>query len=107
VAEALAGTGFDWLLIDTEHAPNDVRSVLAQLRAIGSAGPAPVVRLLQADYSTMKQYLDIGVQTVLAPMIESAGQAQEMGRAMRYPPGGTRGMGAALARASKWGQVAD
>lgn len=106
-AEALAGCGFDWLLIDGEHAPNDVRTVLEQLRAIAPYPVQAVVRPVQGDVALIKQYLDIGAQTLLVPMIDTPEQAALMVRATRYPPLGIRGMGAALARASRWNQVTD
>ena len=107
-AEILAGVGYDWLLLDGEHAPNDVRSVLAQLQAMSSAWAAlphrtqPVVRLPVGETSLIKQYLDIGAQTLLIPMVDTAEQAAQLAQAMRYPPEGIRGMGSALARASRW-----
>lgn len=104
-AEALAGCGYDWLVLDGEHAPNDVRSVLAQLRAVAPYPVHPVVRPVQGDVALVKQYLDIGAQTLLVPMIDTPEQAALMVRAMRYPPHGIRGVGAALARASRWNQV--
>jgi 4-hydroxy-2-oxoheptanedioate aldolase len=107
VAEALAGCGFDWLLLDGEHAPNDVRTVLDQLRAVAPYATQPVVRVVEADVALVKQYLDVGAQTLLVPMIDTAEQASLMVQAMRYPPEGIRGMGAALARASRWNQVDD
>jgi 4-hydroxy-2-oxoheptanedioate aldolase len=107
VAEALAGCGFDWLLLDGEHAPNDVRTVLDQLRAMAPYATQPVVRVVEADVALVKQYLDVGAQTLLVPMIDTAEQASLMVQAMRYPPEGIRGMGAALARASRWNQVDD
>ena len=108
VAEALAGCGFDWLLIDGEHAPNDPRTALDQLRAVAPYTKThAVVRAVQADVALVKQYLDIGAQTLLIPMIDTAEQAALMVQAMRYPPEGIRGMGAALARASRWNQVDD
>ena len=106
-AEALAGTGFDWLLLDAEHAPNDPRSVLEQLRAVAPYPVYPIVRPVQGDVALVKQYLDIGAQTLLVPMIDTPEQAALMVRAMRYAPAGIRGMGAALARASRWNQVDD
>ncbi|WP_432728956.1 4-hydroxy-2-oxoheptanedioate aldolase [Variovorax sp. W6] len=110
VAEILAGTGYDWLLVDGEHAPNDVRSVLAQLQGISSAWSAqpesershPVVRIPVGDTTLIKQYLDIGAQTLLVPMVDTAEQAARLVQGMRYPPEGIRGMGSALARASRW-----
>ncbi|MFW9621928.1 MAG: 4-hydroxy-2-oxoheptanedioate aldolase, partial [Macromonas sp.] len=104
-AEALAGCGYDWLLLDGEHAPNDVRTVLEQLRAVAPYPVHPVVRPVQGDVALIKQYLDVGAQTLLVPMIDTAEQAALMARAMRYPPHGIRGVGAALARASRWNQV--
>lgn len=106
-AEALAATGYDWLLIDGEHAPNDPRSVLEQLRAVAPYASHAVVRPVQGDVALIKQYLDIGAQTLLVPMVDTAEQAALMVRAMRYAPEGVRGMGAALARASRWNQVDD
>src|SRR5580658_208061 len=104
-AEICAGAGFDWLLIDGEHAPNDVRSILAQLQAIAPYPVHPIVRPVSGDVQLIKQLLDIGAQTLLVPMVESAEQAQQLVAAMRYPPAGIRGGGAALARASQWNRV--
>jgi 4-hydroxy-2-oxoheptanedioate aldolase len=106
-AEALAGTGFDWLLLDGEHAPNDPRTVLDQLRAVQPYPVHAVVRPAQGDVALVKQYLDVGAQTLLIPMVETAEQAALMVKAMRYAPEGVRGMGAALARASRWNQIDD
>ncbi len=107
VSELLASTGFDWLGIDAEHAPNDPRSVLAQLQAIAPYRVQPVVRTASGDATLLKQYLDIGAQTLLVPMVESAAQAARIVAATRYPPAGIRGVGSALARASRWNQVRD
>lgn len=104
-AELLAGTGFDWLLLDAEHAPNDVRSVLDQLRAVAPYPVHPVVRPVQGDVALIKQYLDIGAQTLLVPMVDTAEQAALLASAMRYPPQGIRGVGAGLARASRWNRI--
>ncbi|GCL62972.1 4-hydroxy-2-oxoheptanedioate aldolase [Pseudaquabacterium pictum] len=104
-AEALATTGYDWLLLDGEHAPNDPRSILQQLRAVAPYPVQPVVRPVIGDVALVKQYLDIGAQTLLVPMIDTAEQAALMVQAMRYAPAGIRGMGAALARASRYNQV--
>jgi len=105
VAELLATTGFDWLAIDAEHAPNDLRSVLGQLQAIAPYGVHPVVRPVHGDAALIKQYLDIGAQTLLIPMVDTVEQAQRMVAATRYPPRGIRGVGSALARASRWNQI--
>ncbi len=107
VAELLASVGFDWLLIDAEHGPNDIRQVLAQLQAIAPYPTHPVVRPVEGNVALIKQYLDIGAQTLLIPMIETAEQAAHMVAATRYPPRGMRGVGSALARASRWNQVKD
>jgi len=101
-AEICAGAGFDWLLIDGEHAPNDLRSILAQLQAVAAYPVHPVVRPVSGDVNLIKQLLDIGAQSLLVPMVESASQARQTVAAMRYPPAGVRGVGSALARASNW-----
>jgi 4-hydroxy-2-oxoheptanedioate aldolase len=101
-AEICACAGFDWLLIDGEHAPNDLRSILAQLQAIAPHASRPVVRPPSDDVNAIKQLLDIGAQTLMIPMVESADQARLLVSAMRYPPKGIRGVGSALARASRW-----
>lgn len=105
--EVLGTAGFDWLVIDGEHAPNDLRSIMAQLVALKGSDSHPVVRLPMGETWAIKQVLDAGAQTLLIPMVESAGQARELVRAMRYPPDGVRGAGAALARASRFSEIAD
>lgn len=107
VSELLAGTGFDWLVIDGEHAPNDLRSTLAQLQAVAPYPSHPVVRPPVGDVALIKQVLDVGAQTVLIPMVETAEQAALMVAATRYPPNGVRGVGSALARSSRWNQIDD
>ncbi len=104
-AEISAGAGFEWLLLDGEHASNDVRSILAQLQAVAPYPVHPIVRPVSGDVQLIKQLLDIGAQTLLVPMVESGEQAELLVRAMRYPPAGIRGVGAALARASQWSRV--
>ncbi len=106
-AEICAGAGFDWLLIDGEHAPNDLRSVLQQAQTIaGYPGTHAVARIPMGHghvgEALLKQSLDLGLQTLLVPMIDTAEQARAVVRAMRYPPDGIRGM--AGARASRWGR---
>ena len=106
--EVMATAGFDWLVIDGEHAPNDIRSIMAQLQVLeGKADSHPVVRLPMGEAWLIKQALDIGAQTLLIPMVESADQARDLVRAMRYPPEGIRGSGAALARASRFAAIPD
>ncbi|CAD5110322.1 4-hydroxy-2-oxoheptanedioate aldolase [Zestomonas carbonaria] len=109
-AELAANAGFDWLLIDGEHAPNDLRGLLGQLQAVApysreAGGSQPIIRPVIGDTALIKQLLDIGAQTLLVPMVESAAQARELVRAMRYPPHGVRGVGSALARASRWNGI--
>ena len=105
--EVIAGAGFDWLVIDAEHSPNNSASVLAQLQA---AAPYPVqllVRPMNHDPALIKQYLDIGAQTLLLPLVDNAAQARELVRAVRYPPEGIRGVAASLARAAHWSGIKD
>ncbi|AKJ99980.1 2,4-dihydroxyhept-2-ene-1,7-dioic acid aldolase [Pseudomonas sp. Cab53] len=104
-AELAANAGFDWLLIDGEHAPNDVRTLLGQLQAVAPYASQPVIRPVVGDTALIKQVLDLGVQTLLVPMVESAAQARELVRAIHYPPSGVRGVGSALARASRWNSI--
>ena len=106
-AEACATAGFQWLLIDGEHAPNDVRSTLAQLQAVAPYGAQPVVRAVEGQTALIKQLLDIGVQNLLVPMVDTPEQAAALVAATRYPPEGVRGVGAAVARASRWGARRD
>lgn len=101
-AEICAGAGFDWLLIDGEHAPNDIPIILAQLQAVAAYPVEPVVRLPVGDPVLVKQVLDLGARSLLVPMVESAEQARNMVRATRYPPHGIRGVGSAIGRASRW-----
>ena len=107
VSELFASTGFDWLAIDAEHAPNDPRSTLAQLQALAAYPVQAVVRTPCGDATVLKQYLDIGAHTLLVPMVESAAQAARIVAATRYPPSGVRGVGSALARASRWNEVSN
>jgi 4-hydroxy-2-oxoheptanedioate aldolase len=99
--------GFDWLVIDGEHAPNDLRTMMAQLQALKGSATHPVVRLPMGEDWLIKQVLDIGAQTLLIPMVENAEQAKALVRATRYPPDGIRGSGAALARATLFSSIPD
>ena len=101
-AELCATTGFDWLLIDGEHGPNDLRSMLGALQAVAPHPSHPVLRIPHGDTVLIKQVLEIGATTLLVPMVESADQARELVRATRYPPQGLRGVGSGLARSSRW-----
>ncbi len=106
-AEILATTGFDWLLIDGEHAPNPVPAVLGQLQALAPYRSAPVVRSVNHDPTLIKQLLDIGTQTLMVPMVDNAEQAEALVRAMRFPPHGIRGVGGGLTRATRWDAIPD
>ncbi len=105
-AEICAGAGFDWLMIDMEHAPNDLRSVLHQLQAMAASGVPIAVRPPQGDPVIIKRLLDIGVQTLVIPMVETAEQAAALVAAVRYPPRGVRGVGPSMARAAQWNRIA-
>ena len=107
MAEVSASTGFDWLLIDGEHAPNDLKSTLGALQAVAPHAAQPVVRAVQGDTALIKQLLDIGAKTLLVPMVDTAEQARALVSATRYPPLGIRGVGSAVARASQWSARAD
>ncbi|PCI70182.1 MAG: 2-keto-3-deoxy-L-rhamnonate aldolase [Piscirickettsiaceae bacterium] len=106
-AELMATTGFDWLLIDGEHGPNDIKSILAQLQALAAYPVSPVVRMQGHDVADIKRVLDVGGQTLLIPMVESADQAKQLVQAVQYPPKGIRGMGGGLTRATRWGSISD
>jgi 4-hydroxy-2-oxoheptanedioate aldolase len=103
-AEAVAGSGFDWLLFDTEHSPGDVLSVLGQLQAVSAYAVAPVVRPASNDAVLIKRFLDIGAQTLLIPYVQSAEEARRAVAAMRYPPEGIRGV-SGVTRATTFGRV--
>ena len=105
MAELMAGSGVDWVLIDGEHSPNGLESILAQLYAVSAYRVAPVVRVPIGDTVIIKQVLDLGAQNLLVPMVDTAAHAEELVRAIRYPDGGVRGVGASLARSSRWNRV--
>lgn len=107
--EICAGTGFDWLIIDGEHAPNDVNRILSQLQTIAAYASHPIGRVTVGETALIKQYLDLGLQTLLVPMVDTPEQAADLVRACRYPQSddqagreGLRGM--AGVRASRWGR---
>jgi 4-hydroxy-2-oxoheptanedioate aldolase len=107
LAEVSATANFDWLLIDGEHAPNDLRSTLATLQAVAPHPAQPVVRAVHGGTALIKQLLDIGARNLLVPMVDTAAQAQALVSAMRYPPRGIRGVGSAVGRASRWSARGD
>ncbi len=106
-AEVVGSAGFDWLLIDGEHGPNDLRSIIAQMQALSGFAVKTVVRTVDHDPARIKQLLDGGAQTLMVPMVESADEASALVQAMRYPPQGIRGVGTALARAARWNGIPD
>lgn len=113
VSELVAGAGFDWMLLDTEHTPSDVPLMLQQLQAVAAAQPAagcapcvPVVRPAWNDPVLIKRYLDVGAQSLLLPFVQNAEEARVAVAATRYAPAGLRGMGGSM-RASHFGRTAD
>ena len=107
LAEAAATCGYDWLLIDCEHAPNDLHSTLAALQAVAPHPGQPVVRVVEGSTAIIKQMLDIGAKTLLVPMVDTPEQARAIVAATQYPPKGIRGVGSAVGRASQWSSRAD
>lgn len=105
IAEIAGTAGFDWLVIDGEHGPNDLRSIIDQLRALATSSAEPVVRIPVGESWIIKQMLDAGARTLLVPMVDSAAEAEALVSAMHYPPRGIRGMGAVVARASGFNTI--
>jgi 4-hydroxy-2-oxoheptanedioate aldolase len=103
-ADIVSDSGFDWLLLDTEHSPNEIPDVLAQLQAVRGGTATPIVRPAWNDAVLIKRVLDIGAQTVLIPYVQNPEEARRAVAAVRYPPGGIRGV-AAASRASRYGRV--
>ena len=104
--EILAGSGFDWLLLDTEHSPNELPQVHSQLQAVMEHRVQPIVRPAWNDPVVIKRLLDLGVQTLLIPVVQSAEEAAAAVAATRYPPRGIRGF-AGGSRSSRFGRIAD
>ncbi|MFZ9297654.1 MAG: aldolase/citrate lyase family protein [Hylemonella sp.] len=102
--EVIAGAGFDWILLDTEHSPNDLESVLSQLQACAPYPSHPIVRVAWNDAVLIKRYLDIGAQSLLIPFVQNADEARAAVAATRYPPLGMRGVAGAT-RATRFGRV--
>lgn len=107
VAEICAGSGLDIVLVDGEHSPIGLESILAQLQAIAPYPAVPIVRAPIGEPVVLKQLLDLGAQNILVPMVDSVAHAEAMVRAVRYPPHGVRGVGSALARSSRWSRIPD
>ncbi|MFE3836331.1 HpcH/HpaI aldolase family protein [Pseudogemmobacter sonorensis] len=105
-AELLAGTGFDWILLDTEHALTDLPDIHGMLQAVAASPVAPVVRVQENSAVLIKRALDMGALTLMVPYVQSPEEAEAAVRAMRYAPRGIRGL-AGLTRASRYGAVAD
>lgn len=105
VAEIAALSGFDWLLIDHEHGHFELPTVLSHLRALAPYDVAVLVRPVCGDTALIKKLLDMGTQTLLVPMVNTAEQAAELVSAIRYPPAGVRGVGMSMARAARWNHI--
>ena len=104
-AEICGSAGFDFVVIDAEHGPNHIQTVLQQLQALSSYAVQPVVRPTIGDVNLIKQILDVGAPSLVVPLVESAEQAEMLVRATRYPPEGIRGVAPAVARTARWGRV--
>nr|WP_042188797.1 aldolase/citrate lyase family protein [Kibdelosporangium sp. MJ126-NF4]CEL18468.1 2,4-dihydroxyhept-2-ene-1,7-dioic acid aldolase (EC 4.1.2.n4) [Kibdelosporangium sp. MJ126-NF4]CTQ97951.1 2,4-dihydroxyhept-2-ene-1,7-dioic acid aldolase (EC 4.1.2.n4) [Kibdelosporangium sp. MJ126-NF4] len=105
-AEICAGAGLDWLLLDTEHAPLGLETLLTLLQTVAAYPVTPMVRASVGDAVVLKRLLDLGAQNLLVPMVDSAEQAESVVRAVRFPPRGVRGVGSALSRSARWNRVA-
>ena len=103
-AEIIADSGFDWILLDSEHSPNEIPGLLSQLQAIGRGGSTPIVRPAWNDAVLAKRCLDIGAQTLLFPYVQNVEEAKRAVASTRYPPEGIRGV-AVAARASRYGRT--
>ena len=106
VAEGIAHSGFDWILLDTEHSPNELPGLVSQLQAMKGGTATPIVRPAWNDAVLVKRLLDIGVQSLLFPFVQTPEEAKRAVAATRYPPHGIRGV-ATTARASNFGRVKD
>jgi 2-keto-3-deoxy-L-rhamnonate aldolase RhmA len=105
-AEVLADAGYDFVVIDAEHAPNDVLTVIPQLQVLDRSPTDAVVRLPWNDLVLAKRYLDIGAQTLLVPYVQNAEEARRAVFGVRYPPLGGRGVGT-MHRANRYGRIKD
>lgn len=107
IAEMAGQVGFDWALIDGEHAPNTLPTIQAQLQALAATPTPAVVRLPTNDAALIKQILELGAQSLVFPMIHDAASAADVVAATRYPPQGRRGIGSSIARSGGWGAYED
>jgi 4-hydroxy-2-oxoheptanedioate aldolase len=105
-AEIVADSGFDWILFDSEHSPNEIPGLMAQLQSSARGTASAIVRPAWNDAVLIKRVLDIGAQSILVPYVQDAEEARRAVAAIRYPPGGIRGV-AAASRASRYGRVTD
>ncbi len=103
-AEIVSDSGFDWILLDTEHSPNEIPGLLAQLQAVRGGTATPIIRPAWNDAVLAKRCLDIGTQTLLFPYVQNAEEARRAVASTRYPPQGIRGVSVA-ARASRYGRT--
>jgi len=104
--EVIAGAGYDWILLDMEHSPNDLESLLSQLQAAAAYPTHPIVRVPWNDMVTIKRVLDAGAQSLLVPYVQNAEEARAAVANTRYPPAGVRGV-AGTTRATRFGRVKD
>lgn len=104
-AEIVAGAGFDWILIDGEHSPLGLESIQVQLQILAAYPVTPMVRVPENNATIIKQFLDLGAQNLLVPMVNTPEDAAAAVAAVRYPPQGVRGVGAALSRGGRWNRV--
>lgn len=102
-AEICARQGFDWLLLDAEHSPNTLQTLLVQAQAIAPFDVEVIARVPLGEPVVIKQYLDLGLHTLLVPMVDTAEHARAMVRACRYPPHGIRGVSSATSRGANFG----
>ena len=104
--EVISGAGFDWILLDCEHSPNDLENLLTQLQAAAPYPTHPVVRVPWNDMVNIKRVLDVGAQSLLIPYVSSAAEAKAAVAHTRYPPAGVRGV-AGTTRATRFGRIKD
>ncbi|MGO1117124.1 HpcH/HpaI aldolase family protein [Rhodovibrionaceae bacterium A322] len=106
VADILSDAGFDWVLVDSEHSPNEPKDIFQQLVALDAGGTHPVVRVPWNDPVLIKRVMDIGARSLLIPMVQTAEEAQAAVAACRYPPEGVRGVATSI-RANRYGRTAN